>query len=288
MNEAVTVAQALTRATGELAMGGIAVPRLDARLLLAHALGAPSEHMMSLGARVLSETELSAFRDLLRRRIAGEPTSRLVGRREFWSLDFEITPDVLDPRPDSETIVEATLAELQGRTAPRIADLGTGSGCLLLALLAEREDATGVGIDISAAACRVAAANARRLGLEDRAAFACMDWNDALSPGRFDAVISNPPYIADGEIGGLAAEVARHDPRGALSGGADGLDAYRQVAPAAAMLLRPVGFAAVEIGVGQRAAVERIFAVHGLAPRAARRDLAGIDRCLVFMPESST
>jgi peptide chain release factor 1 len=288
MNEAVTVAQALTRATGDLAAGGTAVPRLDARLLLAHALGVPPERMMSLGARILSEAEQSAFRDLLRRRHTGEPTSRIVGRREFWSLEFEVTPDVLDPRPDSETIVEAALAELQGRAAPRIADLGTGSGCLLLALLAERRDATGLGIDISAAACRVAAGNARRLGLDGRVVFACMDWNGAAAACGFDAVVSNPPYIADGEIERLAPEVARHDPRDALSGGADGLDAYRRLAPAVAALLRPGGFAAVEIGAGQRPAVERIFAVRGLVLRAARRDLAGIDRCLVFAPESST
>lgn len=288
MSGGVTVAQALTQASGDLAEGGIAVPRLDARLLLAHALGVPSEQMMALGAQVLSEAEQFTFRDLLRRRIAGEPTSRIVGRREFWSLDFEITPDVLDPRPDSETIVEAALAKLQGRAAPRIADLGAGSGCLLLALLAERKDATGVGVDISAAACRVAAGNARRLGLCGRAAFVCMDWNSAASAGGFDAVVSNPPYIADGVIDTLAPEVARHDPRGALSGGADGLDAYRRLAPAIAALLRPGGFGAVEIGAGQRPAVERIFAAQGLTFRKARRDLAGIDRCLVFTSESST
>jgi release factor glutamine methyltransferase len=288
MNEIVTVVQALTRATGELASSGIAVPRLDARLLLAHALGVPSEKMTSLGARTLSEAEQSAFFDLLLRRRVGEPVSRLVGRREFWSLDFDITPDVLDPRPDSETVVEAALGALQDRAAPRIVDLGTGSGCLLLALLSERPDATGLGIDISVAACRVATGNARRLGLDERATFACMDWNGAVATGGCDVVVSNPPYIADGEIDGLAPEVARHDPRGALSGGADGLDAYRRLAPVSAALLRPGGFAAVEIGAGQRPAVERLFAAHGLALREARRDLAGIDRCLVFEPESST
>ncbi|MCX7353660.1 MAG: peptide chain release factor N(5)-glutamine methyltransferase [Alphaproteobacteria bacterium] len=288
MIEAVTVAQALTRATGELASSGIAVPRLDARLLLAHALGVPSEQLLSLDARALSAAEQSAFSDLLRRRRAGEPTSRIVGRREFWSLDFAITPDVLDPRPDSETIVETVLGALQSRAVPRIVDLGTGSGCLLLALLSECPDATGLGVDISAAACRVATGNARRLGLDDRAAFACMDWNGAVTPGGFDVVVSNPPYIADGEIEGLAPEVARHDPRGALSGGADGLDAYRCLAPAAAVLLRPGGFAVMEIGAGQGPAVERLFAARGLALREARRDLAGIDRCLLFASESST
>jgi len=288
MSEGVTVAEALTRATGDLAAGGIAVPRLDARLLLAHALGVPPEQLISLNARILSEAEKSAFSALLRRRGAGEPTSRIVGRREFWSLEFEVTPDVLDPRPDSEAIVEAALAELKDRAAPRIVDLGTGSGCLLLALLSERKDATGLGVDISAAACRVAAANARRLGLANRAAFACMDWSDALPTGGFDAVISNPPYIVEDEIACLAAEVARHDPRGALSGGADGLDAYRSLAPAVARLLRPDGFAAVEIGAGQEAAVERIFTGHGLTLGVARRDLAGINRCLVFTPKSST
>lgn len=288
MNGAVTVAQVLTRATGDLASSGLAVPRLDARLLLAHALGVPAEQLLSLGPRTLSVGELSALSDLLRRRRAGEPTSRIVGRREFWSLEFTVTPDVLDPRPDSETLVEAVLDALRGRAAPRIADLGTGSGCLLLALLSERPDATGVGIDISAAACRVAAGNARSLKLDDRASFACMDWNGAVTGGGFDVVVSNPPYIADGEIAALAPEVARHDPPGALSGGADGLGAYRQLAPAAAALLRPGGFVAVEIGAGQKPPVGQIFAAHGLALRGVRRDLAGIDRCLVFAPESST
>lgn len=288
MTATVTVAQALTRATGELASSGIAVPRLDARLLLAHALGVTSEKLISLGAQILSEAEQSALSDLLRRRRAGEPVSRLVGRREFWSLDFAITPDVLDPRPDSETVVEAVLDALQGRAAPRIVDLGTGSGCLLLALLSERPDATGLGIDISAGACRVAVDNANRLGLDGRATFACMDWNGAIGQERFDVVVSNPPYIADAEIESLAPEVARHDPRGALSGGVDGLDAYRRLAPVSASLLGAGGFVVVEIGIGQGPMVEGLFAPHGLVLREARRDLAGVERCLLFTPESST
>lgn len=288
MTGAVTVAETLTGATGELASSGIAVPRLDARLLLAHALGVTSEKLVSLSARILSEAEQSTFFDLLQRRCAGEPVSRLTGRREFWSLEFAITPDVLDPRPDSETVVEAVLGALQGRAAPRIVDLGTGSGCLLLALLSERPDATGLGIDISAGACRVAAGNARRLGLDGRATFACMDWNGAIGRERFDVVVSNPPYIADAEIEGLALEVARHDPRGALSGGTDGLDAYRRLAPVSAALLGAGGVVAMEIGIGQGPAVERLFAARGLVLREARRDLAGIERCLLFTPESST
>lgn len=288
MTGTLTVAQALAQATSELARGGAGASRLDARLLLAHALCEPSERVVALGARVLSEAEQSAFAAFLRRRGAGEPTSRIVGRREFWSLDFEITPDVLDPRPDSETVVETVLGALRGRIAPRVIDLGTGSGCLLLALLSERPDAMGVGVDISAGACRAAAGNARRLGLGGRAAFACMDWNGAIGLGRFDAVVSNPPYIADAEIERLAPEVARHDPRGALSGGTDGLDAYRRLAPVSASLLRPGGVVAMEIGIGQRPAVERLFAAHGLILRTARRDLAGVERCLLFEAESST
>lgn len=288
MSGAVTAVQALARGAEELAASGLAAPRLDARILLAHVLDVPSERVASVGMRALSETEKAAFSDLLRRRRAGEPASRLIGRREFWSLDFALTPDVLDPRPDSETLVEAVLAALRSHAAPRILDLGTGSGCLLLALLSERPDATGLGVDVSAAACRVAARNARRLGLDDRATFACMDWHAALAPGLFNAVISNPPYVAEGEIAGLAPEVSRHDPYGALSGGADGLEAYRRLAPAVPALLRPGGIAAVEIGMGQRAAVEGLFAARGLALCEARRDLAGIERCLVFAPKTST
>lgn len=283
-----TVARALAEAAKDLAAAGVAAARLDARLLLAHALGTSAERMVTLGARTLSDGERIAFADLLRRRSGGEPTSRLTGSREFWSLDFALTPEVLDPRPDSETVIEAALARIEKRSAPRISDLGTGSGCLLLALLSERTDATGLGIDLSAAACRVAASNAHRLGLGGRAAFACMDWADALVPVPFDIVVSNPPYIADGQIEALAPEVARHDPRSALAGGADGLDAYRRLAPAISVLLAPDGAAAVEIGAGQRPVVERLFAAHGLYLLEARRDLAGIERCLVFATQPST
>ena len=168
-----TVAQALARATEGLASANIPSARLDVRLLLAHALGAVPEQISFLAARALSAAEQAVYTSFLERRRAGEPVSRITGRREFWSLDFTVTPDVLDPRPDSETVVEAVLAALKGRAAPRILDLGTGSGCLLLAILSERTDATGLGIDRSEGACRVAAGNAHRLGLGARASFAC-------------------------------------------------------------------------------------------------------------------
>jgi release factor glutamine methyltransferase len=207
--------------------------------------------------------------------------SRLVGEREFWSLPFAVTPATLDPRPDSETLVEAALARTADRAAPvRLLDLGTGSGCLLLALLHELRAAWGVGTDRSAAAVAAARANAVRLGLADRARFVVADWAAPLA-GRFDIVLANPPYIERGAIAGLAPEVARHDPVLALDGGPDGLDAYRAILAGLEALVAPRGRAYLEIGDGQAGAVSALLEAAGFADLELAHDLAGRARCLV-------
>jgi release factor glutamine methyltransferase len=273
---------ALCLAQGGSGQGASGELRRDVRLLLGHALGMGTEAVFSHPERTLSDDEARRFRALVKRRSAREPVSRIVGMREFWSLPLRLGQGVFDPRPESETVVEAVLDRLIARQAPpRLLDLGTGSGALLLALLSEQGDAQGIGVDASEAAVGVARANAARLKLAARAQFIVGDWGDGLI-GPFDVIVSNPPYIARAAIPDLAPEVARFDPFEALCGGADGLDAYRALAPRIARLLAPNGFAAIEIGAGQAAAVVAIFRQHGLARGGERRDLGGIPRCLTF------
>ncbi len=253
----------------------------DARLLLAAALETTRLETAVAPERALSPAEEGRFRRYVERRAAGEPASRILGRREFWSLEFEIAPAVLDPRPDTETVVEAALEAVGERGRPlELLDLGVGSGCILLALLSELPNACGLGIDRSEAAARMARRNARRLGLAARARFVVADWGSPLAC-RFDVVVSNPPYIPRGDVARLAPEVARHDPMAALDGGADGLDAYRSLAAILPGLLKPGGVAALEIGPGQGPAVTLLLEAAGLEMRAARPDLAGRLRCLV-------
>ena len=265
---------ALGEATGRLEPA-------DARLLLAAALGASRLEVAVAPERALSVEEERRFRSFVERREAGEPASRILGRREFWSLDFELSPAVLDPRPDTETVVEAALDAAGERGRPlELLDLGAGSGCILLALLSELPKAWGLGLDVSEAAARAAQSNARRLGLAERARFAVADWAGPLV-GRFDLIVSNPPYIPRGEISGLAPEVARHDPWGALDGGEDGLDAYRTLAAALPGLLKPGAVAVLEIGSGQDEAVGLLLRRRGLKLLETRSDLAARRRCIV-------
>jgi release factor glutamine methyltransferase len=287
-----TIAQTLTAAAARLAAAGVADPRRDARLLIAAAIEAGPERLIAEPERVLGAAEAARIEASISRRAAREPVSRILGRRGFWSLELEITPDTLDPRPDSETLVAAVLARIgaQGLVgAPlSVLDLGTGSGCLLLALLSELPAATGLGLDISAAALDVARRNARNLGLSDRARFEVGDWAGD-SPGDWGAglagswqvIVSNPPYITDSEIGDLAPEVARYDPKLALTAGSDGLDAYRKLLPRAARLLERGGVLALEVGRGQQDAVTALLAASGLTPLSRHRDLGGIERCLL-------
>ncbi len=276
-----SVARMLELAAARLRAAGVEGPRRDARLLLGAALGAGPELAIAHPERCLDGSERARFERLIARRAAREPVSRILGRRGFWSLEFKITPDTLDPRPDSETLVEAVLAQIDDRAAPlSILDLGTGSGCLLLALLAELPAARGLGVDISAAALEVARENARFLGLSVRARFERRDWAMGLG-GFWQAIVSNPPYIKESEIEGLAPEVAHYDPNLALTAGLDGLDAYRALLPQAARLLERGGILALEVGEGQQEAVEALLVATGLTPLCRNRDLAGIERCLV-------
>ena len=274
----------LAAAAARLAAAGVADPRRDARLLIAAAIEAGPERLIAEPERVLDGAEAARIEASITRRAAREPVSRILGGRGFWSLELEITPDTLDPRPDSETLVAAVLERIGGQGlvgAPlSVLDLGTGSGCLLLALLSELPAARGLGLDISTAALEVARRNARKLGLSNRARFVAGDWGAGLD-GSWQLIVSNPPYITEDEIGDLAPEVAHYDPRLALTAGSDGLDAYRKLLPRAARLLERGGVLALEVGRGQQDAVRALMAASGLIPLSRYRDLGGIERCLL-------
>ena len=276
-----TVAQARRAAADRLREGGIDSPDVDARLLVGHALGLDHGALVAESARRLSPAEAAALDGILARRLAHEPVARILGTREFWSLPLRITADVLVPRPETETVVEAVLAVVERGRPLLLADLGVGSGAILLALLSELPAAYGIGTDHNAAALRVARDNARRLGLADRAGFVACDFGAALA-GACNIVVSNPPYIRTGDIAALAADVRDYDPRAALDGGPDGLAAYRAIAADAGRLLAPGGWLAVEIGIGQSEAVCELLATRGLAVAGAPRpDLAGRARVVL-------
>jgi release factor glutamine methyltransferase len=230
--------------------------------------------------RHLTEQEQQKFSELVNRRAAREPLSHLTGHREFWSLDFRVSSDVLDPRSDSETLIEAVSALTKEGNAPQsVLDLGTGSGCLLLAILSELPAATGVGIDVSEAALRIAADNAKRLGMEDRAEFRHGSW-DIDFDRRFDLVISNPPYIPTADIKELQTEVREYEPRLALDGGQDGLDCYRAILANVRNLLRLGGLLVFEVGIGQAPDVGQLMTKVGFHSPAFHRDIAGVERCV--------
>lgn len=275
-----TVDSALLAATRRLTAAGVEGARRDARLLLAEVLEQPASALLGLGDRPLTAAEAAAFEAMVTRRAGREPVSRILGRRGFWSLEFLLGPDTLDPRPDTETLVEAALAALPDRDgAYRILDLGTGTGCILLSVLHERPRATGLGIDIAPGAVAVAEENAHRLGLAARARFQVGDWMAGLDE-TVDAILSNPPYIPRTEVATLAPEVVHHDPQAALCGGEDGLDPYRVIASGARRLLRSGGSLIVEVGAGQATDVVDLFESAGLRVEGIRRDLAGIARCI--------
>lgn len=276
-----TLADILLAATRRLAAAGIDTPRLDARLLLAQLLGVAPGWLTTHSDHALTTAQQVEYDGRIARRIAREPVALILGEQEFWSLPFLVTGDTLIPRPDSETLVEAVLRRLPDRTAPlRLLDFGTGSGCLLLALLHELPNAWGLAVDRNSGAARVAAANARRLGLSERVGVICGDWGTALD-GIFDVILSNPPYIPDQDIAGLQPEVRCWEPHLALSGGQDGIATYRQLAPDLMRLLAPQGLVALEVGQGQAPAVARLLAAQGLLHTEFCKDLAGIERCVI-------
>jgi release factor glutamine methyltransferase len=270
-----------------LTAAGIDNARFEARLLLSHATGLSTEQLVARGIDEAPPVVATALRGLTARRIVREPMSYILGEREFWGLPFRVTPAVLVPRPDSETVIEAVLALMPDRQrAWRLLDLGLGSGCLLLTLLREYPNATGVGFEASEAALAVARENARALGVADRAALRYGDWrtpewSQALG-GPFDLVVSNPPYIDSNAIEGLMPEVARFEPHLALDGGPDGLDAYRLIAANASQLVAKGGYLAVEGGEGQAPDIEGVFGSVGLRPAGRWRDLGGIERVVGF------
>jgi release factor glutamine methyltransferase len=280
-SDAPTIGRLLERAASRLAAAGLAEPRHEARLILALALGIEPATVLGWPERVVEPALVAKAEALIARRAGGEPVSRLRGRREFWSLDFALSPDTLDPRPDSETLIAAALGDIADRNARlRVVDFGTGTGCLLLALLSELPQATGTGIDIAPGAIAVAQANATALGLAQRADFRVGSWDMEID-GLADVILSNPPYIPSNEIGRLPPEVLAFDPLAALDGGLDGLSAYRALGAAIRGLLAPEGSAYIEIGAGQGLQVARILAESGLRVTAVRRDLAGIERCVI-------
>ncbi len=281
MSAPYTIAGAVDGGAALLAGAGIERARAEARLLLGHALGLDPGMVFGHPERLLAKREAAAFERVVRRRVRREPLSHILGRREFWSLDLAVTSDTLDPRPDSETVIEAALDQVADRSLPlSILDLGTGSGCLMLALLSELPAARGLGIDASEAACRVARGNALRLGLADRASVVVGDWAEAIA-ARFDLVVANPPYVRRDHIAGLAPEVATFEPRSALDGGEDGLDAFRALCPALPSVLAQGGRAVIEHGAGQGDAVAALLDAAGLFGLGVRRDLAGIARCII-------
>ena len=252
-----------------------ATGRLDAELLMAEALGLSREDLLLRG---LERPAPPAFEALLARRMAHEPVAYILGRREFWTIELEVAPGVLVPRPDSETLIEAAAEHCGGAGPDRILDLGTGPGTLLLAALDIWPAATGLGIDRSPAALALARRNAERLGFAERAEFRTGDWGEGVA-ARFDLVLCNPPYVEAGAS--LPADVSRWEPAEALYAGPDGLDAYRRLAPQLGRLLAPSGLACLELGAGQRDAVAALFAREGFTA-SSRKDLNGVDRCLVL------
>jgi release factor glutamine methyltransferase len=270
----------LHQSQDRLEAAGIDKPDLDARLLAQHVLNISQVELLMNLNRMLSEDEVKALHAAIARREKREPVSRIIGRRAFWKSEFKITLQTLDPRPDSETLIEAALKAMPVPPA-RILDLGTGTGCLLLSLLTEWPKAQGVGLDISEEAVATARENARDLKLDQRAEFIATDWEKYAAPEPFDLVVSNPPYIAAHEIPGLAPEVAQHDPIAALAGGEDGLECYRSISMRLKKWLKPGGTVLFEIGHTQADAVKSLLAGEGMDVLHTVPDLAGSDRVVV-------
>ena len=275
--------EALHFMTSILTEKKISQAEAEARILLLAATGLTRTQIITQSDRKLSQDEADRLITFLMRRLAGEPVTRITGRRDFWTLNLRVTPDVLDPRADTEVIVETALDLLGPRRneALRILDLGTGTGALLLALLSECPKATGIGIDLSPEACAVAQDNTERNGLSTRATIQQGHWADTLNE-HFDLVLSNPPYIESATIASLEREVREHDPILALDGGADGLTAYRAIIAALPGILAPSGLCVLELGIGQALAVTALAEAGGLTCKALRADFSGVERALAL------
>ncbi len=274
----VAISTILLDAKRRLREAGVPSYALDAELLLAEALGRTREQIIFYPEYEVEST--AHYETLLTRRLAREPMAHILGRREFWGREFKVTADTLDPRPDSETLIETVLNLCPDRQKSyKILDLGTGTGCLLLTLLSEYTNAYGVGVDISPAALAVANQNAIKLSLAKRAHFLLECWTAGVT-GTFDIIISNPPYIKASDIPELEPEVSRYEPYSALAGGEDGLDCYRDIIPTLHPLLTPEGIVVFEFGQGQEMEVGNLFRQHGFSIIREAKDLAGIIRCI--------
>lgn len=262
---------------------GIETPEVDARLLLEWATGADRLAVLSSPEREIDASDAAKLENAMRRRLAHEPVHRIIGRRGFYGLEFVLSPDTLEPRSDTECLVELVLKHFKGREEERLSllDLGTGTGVIAISLLANLPNARAMATDISPGALEKCGHNAEVNGVLPRLTCVRSDWFNAVE-GQFDAIVSNPPYIPSDVIGTLSREVREFDPTRALDGGGDGLDAYRAMAEGAAAHLADDGFIALEIGYDQRAPVSRIFEESGFALREAAKDLGGSDRALIF------
>jgi len=276
-----TVASLLVWGRESLDQAGIDTAALDARLLLQHVTGLDHGALIGRPEMEVSAETAARFRQLIRRRGRHEPVSRITGVREFYGRNFRLSAATLDPRPDTETLISVALDLLRSRPAPRILDLGTGTGAIAITLLAELPGAQAVATDISSEALETAAFNAQKNGVSGQIRLAQTSWFDGID-SCFDLIISNPPYLAAGEIEILAPEVKDGDPRAALDGGADGLGCYRKIAEGVGRALVPLGHIVLEIGAGQADQVTEIFGDRGFELVGAHRDLGGHVRCLVF------
>ena len=269
-----TLVKTWTAARARLQDAGVESPAIDARLLLEAAADATRTDIITDPYRPVTPEQAAALNGFLDRRIAREPVSHILGRKGFWKIMLNVTADVLTPRPDTETVVEAALRDWPETEARTVLDLGVGSGAIILSILSDRPAAKGLGIDVSEEALAVARENAANLGLAGRLALMRGDWTAGLDRASFDTVVSNPPYIPTGDIATLEPEVRDHDPHLALDGGADGLDAYRLLAPEVLRVLKPGGRFLVEIGYDQSAQVEALFVAAGAIEVATLKDLS--------------
>ena len=283
-----TLVTAWKAATAALKAGAIDSPSIDARLLLEVAAGATRTDILTDPYRVLTPGQQAALDGYVQRRLRREPVSRILGKKGFWKIMLNVTPDVLSRRPDTETILDVVMLAFPPHRAFEMIDLGTGSGAILLATLAERAGARGVGTDISSEALAVARENAANLDLNDRASFLRTEWASGFADHGFDLVVSNPPYIPSGDIPGLDPEVRDHDPLLALDGGPDGLEAYRELAPEIRRILKPEGIFAVEIGWDQGPQVKALFEAAGFVGVIVVKDLADRDRVVTNGPDPRT
>jgi release factor glutamine methyltransferase len=282
INKRCSVKHALLIAKELLSLAEIETPILDARILLGYVLGMPEERFYGLEDKLLDETELNSYEKVIKRRCEREPVSRILGLRGFWDLTLKLNPSSLDPRPDSETLIEAIAKYVPNKNSRlNIIDLGTGTGCLLLAALKVLPNSCGVGVDISNNCIKIAKENAHHNNLSNRATFLINNWNKKIT-GKFDIILCNPPYIKEIEIKELEPEVKNFDPYIALNGGSDGLSCYKVIAPQLAQILETEGLVFLEIGHEQKLSVTKIMKTEGLQILYTEKDLGYNERCLVL------